>query len=139
MEITMSSIYEMFETDGHLEQTGIWIDYGKHGKILIARAGGRNTKFAKIVDVKTRPYRRQIDQGTVDQQVADRLAAESFAEGVVLGWEGIKDKEGNDIPFTVGNVVKLLTDLPDLFSDLREQALQASNFRELEVEEAVGN
>jgi len=133
------SIYDVFATDKGMERTGIELDYGKLGKIRIARAGGANNRFTKVLEQKTRPYRRQMDADTMDEDVANTLLIEAFAETVVLGWEGIKDRNKQPMPFTRENVIKLFTDLPELFTDVREQAMKAANFRELGVETDSGN
>ena len=58
---------------------------------------------------------------------------------MVLGWKGVTDRDGNELPFTKDNVVTLLTDLPDLFNELRNEATRQSNFRVTEIEEDLGN
>lgn len=134
-----TSIYDLFSTDDHMEKKGIWIDYGPAGSFLIARAGGSNQKFANILQAKTRPYKFQIDNELIDQEVGQRLMYEAFAEAVVLDWEGVCDREGNPLTCTRDNCVKLFQDLPDLFHDLREQATKLANFRHQSLEEAAKN
>lgn len=131
--------YGAFGTDESLEKKGIEIDYGDAGTFLVARAGGANKKFQKMVEQKFRPYRRQVQAGTMDNDVADRLLAEVFASTVLIDWDGVTDEQGEEMACTAENAVKLFTDLPDLFSDLREQAQEASNFQALEVENDLGN
>jgi hypothetical protein len=70
----------------------------------------------------------------MDPKVADRLLIEVFVDSVVLGWEDICGRDGAIMPFTRDNCIKLFTDLPDLFLDVREQAMKAANFRELEAD-----
>lgn len=137
----MSDLYKMFETDKNLETEGIWYSFDKDTKFLLARAGGSNIRFAKILENKTRPYRRQIDNGTIDTEFGNSLLIEAFAEAVILGWTGVKakGKNGKEMKYSVENAVKLLTDLPDLFAELREEAARAANFRNEEIEEDVGN
>jgi hypothetical protein len=134
-----TSIYDLFGMDDNMEKKGIWIDYGPAGSFLIARAGGSNQKFANILQAKTRPYKFQIDNELIDQETGQRLMYEAFAEAVVLDWEGVCDRDGNPIPFSQKNCVKLFEDLPDLFHDLREQASKLANFRQQSLEEAAKN
>jgi hypothetical protein len=131
----MPNVYEAFETSKKLEQDGIVLDYGSF-KFTIARAGGANRKFANLLDRKLRPHRRAIQAGVFDDETAQRLLAESYAEAVVLGWEGVTDRDGNPLPFNRENCVRLLTDLPSLFEDVREQAQNASNFLAADREQA---
>lgn len=133
------SIYDLFATDTNMERDGIWIDYGKFGKILIARAGGSNERFQKSLERHSRPHRKQIANETLDEDIANELLRKAFSESVVLNWEGIKDKDGSELPFSRDNVMKLFKDLPDLFVDLREQAQKAANFRAEEVDDDLKN
>ena len=135
----MANLYELFETDNTLETEGIWYTFDKDTKFLLARAGGANTRFTKVLEAKTRPYRRQIDNGTIDNDLGNQLLIEAFSEAVVLGWSGVTDKAGKEMKYSVANCVKLLTDLPDLFTELREEATRVANFRNEEIEADAGN
>lgn len=138
------SLYKQFKTDEALETDGLWIEYGVTDtgqpiRIKIARAGGRNTAFSKALERATRPYRKAIQTGTLDNQTADNLYKDVFAETVVLDWINVEDQDGQPMDFKKENVVKLFNDLPDLFNDLREQAANVALFREEVLEGALGN
>lgn len=135
----MTSIYEMFATDLQIETDGFVHRVSEKISFTLARAGGANANFSKVMEVKTRPHRRQIQDDTMDLALANSLLIEAFAETVVLGWKGITDKEGKEVKCTPKNAIKLFTDLPDLFAELREAAGKQSNFRADEVQEDVGN
>lgn len=121
------SLYEMFETDAALETDGLALEYGK-ATIIVARAGGANRKFQSVLESKLRPYRAQLRVGAMDDDVALRLLAEAYADGVIIAWDGVKDRDGNALEFTKPNVVKLLLDLPDLFVDIQQQSQLMTNF-----------
>ena len=128
------SLYSQFETNREIEKTGIILDYGFNSKkqpiqIRIARAGGANERYSKLLELRTKPYRRQIQNETLDNAVAEKITKEVYAQTVVLGWNGVEDRDGNDMPFTQENCVKLFTDLPDLWSDVQSQSTRASLFR----------
>lgn len=138
------SLYKQFKTDEALETDGIWIEYGTTEagqpiRIKIARAGGRNTAFSKALERTTRPYRKAIQTGMLDNKTADNLYKDVFAETVVLDWINVEGPDGQLLEFKKENVVKLFNDLPDLFNDLREQAANAALFREEVLEGALGN
>lgn len=137
----MSSLYKTFKTDKNLETAGVDLSYGENSKgeemlITIARAGGGNKAFQKAMAAKTRPLRRQIETDTASDQVLTKIVIEVYAETVVLDWKGIEDEHGNDLPFSKENVIKLFTDLPDFFADVRSQAQEISIFR-ADIMEAV--
>ncbi len=138
------SLYKLFKTNENLETEGVWIEYGANEKgepvrIKIARAGGHNVEFAKALEKATRPYRRAIQTGTLDNKTADRLYKEVFADTVVLGWVNVDGPDGKPLEFTRENVLKLFEDLPDLFADLREQANNMALFRDETREADLGN
>ena len=136
----MHSIYDLFATDPKAEaEEGLVLDYGGFGRITIRRAGGANKAFARALESRLRPYRRQMQAGTLDEAVAERLLAEVYAETVLLGWDGITGRDGQDIAFTPQAAAQLLTDLPELFRDVQEQAQKAANFRAAELADSAKN
>lgn len=138
------SLYTQFKTSGDLEKKGILLQYGQTaaGKdicIRIARAGGANKQFDKRMEILTKPIRRQLQNETADIEQIDVILRRVYAETVILGWENIEDANGKPIEFTVDNVIKLLTDLPDLFEDIKEQAKKGALFREENLRADAGN
>lgn len=137
-------LYDQFETDNKKESEGIILNYGKNSKgdpidIRIARAGGANAKFARVAEVVMRPYRRHIANESIDINVVEDLLRKVYAKSVVLGWSGVEDRDGNDLPFTEDNVVKILTDLPDLFKDIRDMAEKQALFKRDALEKEAKN
>lgn len=138
----MKGLYKQFATDTNIEKAGIDLQYGTPEEpiiITIARAGGANTAYNRVLERVTKPYRRQIQTNTMEHKMMQKLLMEVYAEAVVLKWDGVTDKEGNEIPFSKENCVNLFIDLPDLFADVKEQAESASIFRTEVLEDAVKN
>lgn len=129
--------YELFGTSEQLENNGIEINYGSFS-ISIARAGGHNRAFQNRLAELTRQHKRAIANGRLGEEEARKIMLQAFAS-VVVGWEGVTDREGNPMPFNQQNVIKLLADLPDLFEDLKEQATDASLFRQEQLEQEAKN
>lgn len=128
-------LYESFSTNKNYEKSGVWLQYGENTKkqpikFLIARVGGANTAFSKALEAAQKPYRRQIQTDTMDERVAEGIILDVFARTVILNWEGVQDRDGVDMPYTKENVIKLMTDLPDLFADIRVQAQNVTLFRD---------
>lgn len=138
------NLYDQFETNSQCESDGLYIDYGKNDKgedirFKIARAGGKNTAFAKSMERHTKPIRRLIDMNLLAPAKAEEITRKVFIESVLKGWEGVQDKAGANIPFTAENAERLFSELPDLFINLQEQARDASIFREAINEEDAKN
>ena len=134
-----TSIFDLFATDQKAEAEGIVHTVSPGISFTLARAGGANARYTKLLAAKIRPHTRQLNDGTIDLDLANGLMIEAFAETVLLGWKGITDVEGNEMPFNVENAVALFKQLPDLFEDLREFASKSANFRTQEITDVVGN
>ena len=102
-------------------------------------------KAARIADQMAQVDRdlaeidEQVELGELDDKTDLRITAEAYAEAVIIGWRGVKDHQGRELPFTKENAVKLLTDLPELFADIRGQAKDIANFRKAAIEADAKN
>lgn len=134
--------YEKYRTDDSLEKDGILLDLGESGCFVVARAGGANRKYQELVRKLTQKHRRQILAGTLDASVADRITIEAFSKTIVLGWLQKGDRRGDfvcehdvtgpdglPLPFNPQNAARIMTDLPDLFADIKECAENAAGYR----------
>lgn len=156
---SFGGMYKQFKTDTALEAKGVIIDYGNF-RVTLARAGGGNKRFARLLEAKTKPYRRAIQTETMDDDRAQELLCEVYAEAVILKWEAKVDgkwqvgieppppkapsegqKSGGKklLPFNTANVVSTLKNLPELFRDLQEQANKVAIYRENVLEDDAGN
>lgn len=137
------SLYEQYDTNRNKEKDGVWFNFGpgENGdiRIKIARAGGSNKKFLRVVDRVTRPHRRAIDTEKIDPELLTRLNCEALAESVVLDWENVTDRDGNSLPCTKANVEKILMDLPDLYRDIMKFSQDMKNYQDAAVEVEKGN
>jgi len=134
----MSNPYDLFATNKDHEAKGVELDYGDF-QITVARAGGNNRAYQKLLDAKTKPIRRALAAGQVDAKRTTTIMREVFAETVVLGWNGVTDKKGKKLAFSTENVIKLFTDLPDLFQDVMSQASGFQLFQDVDTENDEGN
>lgn len=142
-----NGLYANYATDKNLEVSGIFFEAGeiKEGdKVLpirfrIARAGGANDAFAKALERESKPFKRAIQTKTLSNKQANDIYLKAFIATVLLGWENVRDRQGQELAFTPENATTLLNDLPDLFNDLREAAGDAALFREDELEHDLGN
>lgn len=138
------SLYKQFATDKNLEKNGIELQYDKV-VFRIARAGGSNERYSKVLEAKCKPYRRQIQTETITPETMERIMREVYAETVVLGWEGVDFEETDngpaieDAPFTRDNCIRLFEDLPELFNDIQIQAGKAALFKREVLEATAGN
>jgi hypothetical protein len=123
------SLYDAYGTVKEYEQNGVVLDFGV-AKFRVRRAGGSNRKFLATLAAKLRPHRRAIESNVLSDELAASLQMEVYFETVVIGWENVTDREGKALPFTLDNFKQVMTDLPDLWSTLREEADNMRNFQE---------
>lgn len=142
-------LYEAYTTDQELEKGGVILDFGDH-RIRIARAGGANLRFARVFEALTKPHRRAIQNETLAEDKAKDIAHRAYAEAVVLGWDTpveedgkivykpyILGRNGEEIPFSKENVVRVFNDLPEFYLTIKAEAERISNFRrEAQADEA---
>lgn len=139
-------IYKMFAADPGREQEGIVLNYSDVFWLRVGRAGGSNERYKRILTEKTKPYRRAIQTETITPDTATRLMREAAAEGLVLAWGSAKygdgkmpDVDGSPMDFTVENVVKFFTNLPDIFTDVQEQTGKMGLFLQTVTEDDAKN
>lgn len=140
----MANLYKQFATDDSVEKEGLWLEYGLNSKglptrIRIARAGGSNVAFAKSFERHSKPFKRLLQIGQMEEEQNRRLMANVYMDAVIKGWENVEDKNDEPLAYTRENVEKLLKDLPDLFADIMTQANSAVLFRETINEADSGN
>lgn len=138
------NIYSQFETDESIEKDGIVLSYGPNSQkqimgIRIARAGGANVAFNKRMQVLFKPHQRALSSNTMDPDLLRELVQRAYAETVVKDLENFEDRDGNPIPYSKENVVKLFKDLPALWADVQRAADDWTLFKKDLLEEAAKN
>ncbi len=148
------SMYAQLETDKALETKGVEVDYGSF-RVTLARAGGANKRYEKLLDAKSKPHRRAMKTETMDNEVAIGVMREVYADSIILHWES-KDAKGkwvvgieakpkkvgdpiNIVPFNRDNVVQAMVDLPELLIWFKDDAEKLSLYLVQLLEEDVKN
>lgn len=139
--------YGSFRSDLEAERQGVTMDYGQF-RVTIARAGGANASFERILERLTKPYRRAIQLETLPAEISDKIMKEAIARAVVLNWEvladdgtwkqGIEDPDtGEVLEFTAENVMKVFQhpEVQNLYHDLRVQSNKEALFLQTRREE----
>lgn len=147
--------YGSFRSDIDAEQEGVVLDYGPF-RVTIARAGGSNKAYERVLEALTKPYRRAIQLETLDAKVSEKIMKEAMAKAVILNWEvlvdadGQPDADGQDwtqglehpdtgdlLPFSWENVMEVLQhkEIQNLYHDLRAQSGKEALFLQTRREE----
>lgn len=133
------SLYSKYKTDPSKETEGVWVDFDDNIKLKLARAGGRNQQYLKSIERETKPYRRALQNGTIPVEVADNIIRKVYAETVVLDWENVTDENGKVLSYSKENCLKLLTDLPEFFAEIKSVAENMEMFRAAGLEADAKN
>jgi hypothetical protein len=138
-----------FGTNADLELDGVWVNVDANSRVKISRSGGRNQAYTKALEKRTRPYRRQINNHTMDTRLADQILIEVTADHVIRGWEtkvdgawvsGIQLDDGAPLlPYNRDSVINVLTELPELFRAITEAANDFSQFNQDSMQADAGN
>ena len=133
----MTSIYDM-ETDTALETDGAVLDLGAMGQITVA--AWLNPKHQAALARLRKPYKAfDLSGRDLPADVSDRIGIQAMAEAIVLGWTGIKGRDGTDLPFSQANAETLLGDLKTLRGMIVSFATDAANYRRAALAQAAGN
>lgn len=124
--------FSSFKTDKALEEEGVWIDYGQGFRMKIARLG--NSKCQAYLRRLRKPFMRQIQAGTLDDAVAESFLRKAVGKFVLLGWEGMCEDDGTEIPFSAEEAMKRLET-----RDFLELVVEIAQDRETFKEEIEGD
>lgn len=145
--MTKSSLYDLYTTNTDAEKNGVWVPIAG-SEFLMARAGGRNTKFKEAARKKFRPFAAAINNNTLADDVAEQLTVDVFVDTILLDWKNVPEppdpvtKEFDPaklIPFSKEAAKKLLTELPNLFDELQKQSMDLSNYQQEELGDVAKN
>lgn len=139
---------DLYKSDPVASVEGVWITYprntdGSVPRFKISRMNGAaNKKYAKELDAATRPYRREMELDTLDDEIGDSLMLDVFCRTILLDWEHVQpDDDGEELAFNHENAVGFLgkPEWSELYVDLRERAQKAATFRAKKIEGEAGN
>ena len=103
--------------------------------LVIARAN--NEKFKKVFRTLTKPYQREIDRGSIKNELAEELLCKALAQTILLGWDA--EKMPGNFPYTVENAESLLLNDPDCREFVMAIAKEAENFYSEETADRLAN
>lgn len=98
-----------------------------------------NRRYQKRMEALSKPYRRAIQLGTMDDDKADEIALKGFLELVLLDWGNIPIEGA--CPFTVEGARQILSK-PEwrvFYADLRDAASNVEEFAKDELEKDAKN
>lgn len=125
-----------WQSDAQLEMEGVRFDIGRERWLTMRRAGGANRPF--MVEYAALISRLANDSGSGPDGVVQALISEElqplFAEYVIIGWGGIEDEKGREVPFSKEAFLELVKSAPDLWIRIRAEADKRERFQREHLE-----
>lgn len=139
-------LHKQFKTNSSKENEGVEIEFVEAMNedntvptFIISRMGKSNKTYSKALEAATRPYRRQVELGTMKNEVAETLFMGVFVDTILKGWKNVQDEKGEEITFSKDAAIALLSELPDVYERLQEEAKLSANFRDEALENEAKN
>jgi hypothetical protein len=122
------NLYDLFETDKNLETNGVAIPVRRQSSSC-ASAQVVPTSSSTLPS-RTAPGRSQtkMQMASLSDDQSEAILKDVYFDAVVLSWQDVTDRDGNDLAFTKENFIQVMTDLPDLWKNLRKAAANMDNF-----------
>ena len=96
------SLYKQFATNSEKEMEGVEVQMteaenedGSIPTFVVSRMGKSNKRYSKALEAATRPYRRQIELGTMNNDKAEEIFMGVFVDTVLKGWKNVRGEDGS--------------------------------------------
>lgn len=138
---------KLINTDPALEKGGVWINYGRE-RVLVARSGGANKEFLKLLAEEQKPIKRALELGLVSDEVGAKIAARVYAKTIIKGWQtlvgdewvdGFLTKDEGIVPPTVQNVLARLNADPEILWLISQESNRIALYCREALESEAGN
>jgi hypothetical protein len=126
-----------WQSDKQLELDGVPLDVGRGRVLYLRRAGGANRAFMVALAEVLRRVMGDRDPADVPDMEIDGELQTIYAEHVVVGWRGFKGDDGEDVPYTRANFLKLMELAPDLWGRVRSTANTRESFQNVKDRKAI--
>jgi len=126
----MKTNLDKFKANTVDELEGVWFEASEGVRFLTKRFGGMNSPLIKKALAKHyKPYARLIEKGLYPEDAERKIYIKVFVDACLKDWEGV-EVEGQVVPFSKEEAIKLLVHLPDLADMLIEYAQDVNSYTE---------
>ena len=114
------------------------VDVTYYGVTLtVARAN--NTNFKHQFRTLIAPYKYQMENNqNIPQDVSEDIMLKCYAKSILVGWKGLKDEDGKEIPYSNEKAYELLKEDEDAFEFVKNQSNNMDSFLNEEVNDTKG-
>jgi len=136
MEPFMDLRKEYGFTDKSLESEGVEVEIRSGAIVKVARTN--NPKFKEYLRHLLKPYERQMQRRTMDDDLLNDLTLRAVAKHVLLGWKGIY-LDNKRVKYSPEKAFELMKEFEDFQEDVVDAASMRETFRAAVVEENTKN
>ena len=118
-------------------EEGVWFETGIGDiSVKVKRIG--DSRYKEMLQKLSRPYRRQIERNTFDDDKAAELLSRALAECILVDWKNIEDA-GKAVKFSKATAYQYLVEFDELREIVMEVAGEREAFRVDWLEESAKN
>ncbi len=131
--------FSNFKVNKDKAENGVDFQYAPTLMLRVARFN--SPKVQNYLRKKQKPFMRQINQGTMDEETSRDILRKVLARFCLLGWKGLIDDDGKAIPYSPEKAEELLRET-DFLTEILEICQSRETFQDLDeddFEEAKGN
>lgn len=128
----MKTNLNKFYVSSDKEQAFMYITHGVTFKLRYA--GKANKDFIAATAKQSLIVQNRLKDKSEDDKklesfnLANEIDLNVVLDSILVSWDGLLDDNGEKLPFTKQNAKELLISLPDLLSELINQASNPNNF-----------
>lgn len=113
-----TNLFESYETDTVAEEEGAWVELrpGIHVRIRSSSSSTVREYATKLA--KNQRNIMKANGWVLPPKMSDRNDVLLCKHAIVTDWNGVTDREGNDVPYSPENVEKILIMLPRFREDI---------------------
>lgn len=125
----MPTFLERYQTNKHLEEDGVWVDYADGLEVKIRRMN--STKSREIRRKLEKPYTKGFRGQDMPDSLQEELLNKQLAEAIVVDWKGVPDPKDvtKMLPCTPENVLMMVTEYPDFRDDILAASMERATFQ----------
>ena len=133
----MGKFSDRYKTDHSLEENGVEIDMGEGISFTIRSITSEKSK--EVRRKLEKPYARMIRSNSLPDSVQEEITKKQLAYGVLIGWKGVEDPDGNLLEFSPENALKVFGWYKHFLGDVITAVTERETFKSEDREAAVKN
>lgn len=132
----LGNLETLFATAEEEAELGKWFKFGKDVEVKIRRYNSKKSKSTREF-VNAEYGTANVRRLSSDDEEA--LNVKHIAIGIIADWKGVKDAQGNEVPYSKEAAILALTKLPEFRDQVVTISLELNNYLESKNKDTEGN